>query len=144
MVLTRAFLQTLCKNSSSYIDSSCVEEVSGSTSALDSSMAINEFLFSLNIDNINLVKLLQYIKESNIIHKVSDCPYTLLCIPCHSELSFISFYLKFPNVLCLRLVVMEIKQQAHKKIQHSKMMGKLAKREALYLTFKHWLVSCCH
>lgn len=97
MVLTRAFLQTLCKNSSSYIDSSCVEEVSGSTSALDSSMAINEFLFSLNIDNINLVKLLQYIKESNIIHKVSDCSYTLLCIPCHSELSFISFYLNFPN-----------------------------------------------
>ncbi|CAG7895106.1 unnamed protein product [Brassica rapa] len=35
------------------------------------SMAINDFLFSLNIDNINLVKLLAYIKQSNIIHKVS-------------------------------------------------------------------------
>ncbi|ESQ26999.1 hypothetical protein EUTSA_v10019547mg [Eutrema salsugineum] len=35
------------------------------------SMAIYDFLFSLNIDNINLVKLLAYIKESNIIHKVS-------------------------------------------------------------------------
>lgn len=34
------------------------------------SMAIYDFLFSLNIDNINLVKLLAYIKESNIIHKV--------------------------------------------------------------------------
>ncbi|EOA34339.1 hypothetical protein CARUB_v10021859mg [Capsella rubella] len=35
------------------------------------SMAIYDFLFYLNIDNINLVKLLAYIKESNIIHKVS-------------------------------------------------------------------------
>ncbi|CAH8392447.1 unnamed protein product [Eruca vesicaria subsp. sativa] len=35
------------------------------------SMAIYDFLFSLNIDNINLVKLLAYIKQSNIIHKVS-------------------------------------------------------------------------
>uniref|UniRef100_A0A1J3GME6 Putative ATP-dependent RNA helicase DDX11-like protein 8 n=1 Tax=Noccaea caerulescens TaxID=107243 RepID=A0A1J3GME6_NOCCA len=37
------------------------------------SMAIYDFLFSLSIDNINLVKLLAYIKESNIIHKV--CGY---------------------------------------------------------------------
>lgn len=34
------------------------------------SMAIYDFLFSLSIDNINLVKLLAYIKESNVIHKV--------------------------------------------------------------------------
>lgn len=39
-------------------------------SGSDSTMTINEFLFALNIDNINLVKLLQYMKESNIIHKV--------------------------------------------------------------------------
>lgn len=36
-----------------------------------STMSINEFLFALNIDNINLVKLSQYMKESNIIHKAS-------------------------------------------------------------------------
>lgn len=70
IVLARAFLQTLCQTSASDIDTLSLEDSSGST-ALDSSMAINEFLFSLNIDNINLVKLLEYIKESNIIHKVS-------------------------------------------------------------------------
>ncbi|KAH0450278.1 hypothetical protein IEQ34_020970 [Dendrobium chrysotoxum] len=37
----------------------------------DNSMTINEFLFSLDIDNINFVKLVHYVKESNIIHKVS-------------------------------------------------------------------------
>ncbi|PKA67188.1 DNA repair helicase UVH6 [Apostasia shenzhenica] len=37
----------------------------------DVSMTINEFLFSVNIDNINFVKLVQYVKDSNIIHKVS-------------------------------------------------------------------------
>lgn len=51
-------------------------------SASDSTMTINEFLFALNIDNINLVKLLQYMKESNIIYKViSKCfSYSLLNI----------------------------------------------------------------
>ncbi|KAI4963362.1 hypothetical protein ZWY2020_014975 [Hordeum vulgare] len=34
-------------------------------------MTINKFLFSLDADNINIVKLCQYLKESNIIHKVS-------------------------------------------------------------------------
>ncbi|XP_028109836.1 ATP-dependent DNA helicase DDX11 [Camellia sinensis] len=73
MVLTRAFLQILHpENSTSYTDS-CpdADGFSGAKSANDCSMAINEFLFSLNIDNINLVKLVRYIKESNIIHKVS-------------------------------------------------------------------------
>ncbi|CAN6441709.1 unnamed protein product [Victoria cruziana] len=37
----------------------------------DYSMAINDFLFSLDIDNINFVKLMGYIKQSNIINKVS-------------------------------------------------------------------------
>lgn len=36
----------------------------------ESSMTINDFLFSLNIDNINFVKLISYVKESRIIHKV--------------------------------------------------------------------------
>ncbi|KAI7752029.1 hypothetical protein M8C21_009210, partial [Ambrosia artemisiifolia] len=64
MVLTRAFIQTLCnKDDPNLINSSGSE----------CSLFINEFVFSLNIDNINLVKLLKYIKDSNMIHKV--CGY---------------------------------------------------------------------
>lgn len=59
IVLARAFLHTLLDIGS----------------ALNSSMAINDFLFSLNIDNINLVKLVRYIKESNIINKVKAQSY---------------------------------------------------------------------
>lgn len=33
-------------------------------------MTINDFVFSLKIDSINLFKLRRYIKESNIVHKV--------------------------------------------------------------------------
>ncbi|KAB2612824.1 ATP-dependent RNA helicase DDX11 [Pyrus ussuriensis x Pyrus communis] len=72
MVLTRAFLQVFLRE-----DTGCgischdTEKASGANGTPTSSMAINDFLFSLNIDNINLVKLLQYIKESNIMHKVS-------------------------------------------------------------------------
>ncbi|KAK1434113.1 hypothetical protein QVD17_11031 [Tagetes erecta] len=62
MVLTRAFVQTLCNQ-----DGPNLVKTSGS----ECSLCINEFVFSLNIDNINLVKLLQYIKDSNMIHKVS-------------------------------------------------------------------------
>ncbi|XP_076952036.1 uncharacterized protein LOC143625638 [Bidens hawaiensis] len=62
MILTRAFIQTLCNKD----DSNLVN-----TSGSECSMCINEFVFSLNIDNINLVKLLLYIKDSNMIHKVS-------------------------------------------------------------------------
>ncbi|MFS7974276.1 putative RNA helicase chromatin remodeling SNF2 family [Helianthus anomalus] len=62
MVLTRAFIQTLCNtDDANFINSSGSE----------CSLCINEFVFSLNIDNINLVKLLLYIKDSNMIHKVS-------------------------------------------------------------------------
>jgi chromosome transmission fidelity protein 1 len=70
MVLTRAFLQILLEDAS--VDLPHTEKASGANSAFYASMAINDFLFSLNIDNINLVKLLQYIKESNIIHKVNS------------------------------------------------------------------------
>ena len=73
LVLTRAFLQILCnERDANYKDSfQSTEKGSGETGASDLSMAINDFLFSLNIDNINLIKLLQYIKESNIMHKVN-------------------------------------------------------------------------
>ncbi|KAK3140457.1 hypothetical protein QOZ80_5AG0401340 [Eleusine coracana subsp. coracana] len=56
-VLTRSFLRVLINGQ----DSACAT----------TSMTINQFLFSLDIDNINIVKLCQYVKESNIIHKVS-------------------------------------------------------------------------
>ncbi|WVZ97073.1 hypothetical protein U9M48_042634 [Paspalum notatum var. saurae] len=56
-VLTRSFLRVLINNQD------------GSSTL--SSMTINQFLFSLDIDNINILKLCQYVKESNIIHKVS-------------------------------------------------------------------------
>nr|CAB3463498.1 unnamed protein product [Digitaria exilis] len=56
-VLTRSFLRVLINNQD------------GDNTM--SSMTINQFLFSLDIDNINIVKLCQYVKESNIIHKVS-------------------------------------------------------------------------
>lgn len=98
MVLARAFLQTLCKTSASDIDTLSLEDSSGPT-PLDSSMAINEFLFSLNIDNINLVKLLEYIKESNIIHKVSIVLFLLsLCFP---ELALTPFHCNCPDSLLL-------------------------------------------
>ncbi|KAF5739144.1 hypothetical protein HS088_TW12G00344 [Tripterygium wilfordii] len=72
MVITRALLQSLLEKDMDYVDT-CkdAEKAAGSINAFDSSMAINDFLFSLNIDNINMIKLVQYIKESNIIHKIS-------------------------------------------------------------------------
>ncbi|KAI3854561.1 hypothetical protein MKW92_042093 [Papaver armeniacum] len=69
MVLTRAFLKVLLGNKDSNLHS--LGEKSSEQNVSDSSMAINDFLFLLDIDNINLVKLRHYIKESNIIHKVS-------------------------------------------------------------------------
>ncbi|KAM5579028.1 hypothetical protein ABKV19_009028 [Rosa sericea] len=71
-VLTRAFLRVLLNEDTGY-EGSChdTENSSGENGVPTSSMAINDFLFSLNIDNINLVKLLEYIKESKIMHKIS-------------------------------------------------------------------------
>ncbi|XP_042475698.1 ATP-dependent DNA helicase DDX11 isoform X2 [Macadamia integrifolia] len=73
MVITRAFLRVFLDDKNSSILSSCqgIEHDPGEKNVCDSSMAINEFLFSLNVDNINLVKLMLYIKESKIIHKVN-------------------------------------------------------------------------
>lgn len=44
--------------------------LAGDQNDSERSMTINDFLFSLYIDNINLVKLHQYVKESNVAHKV--------------------------------------------------------------------------
>ncbi|CAI0423041.1 unnamed protein product [Linum tenue] len=73
MVLTRAFLRSLCGDLGSADIHGCQVEKDAvdSDNIFQTSVAINEFLFSLNIDNINLVKLLRYVKESNLIHKVS-------------------------------------------------------------------------
>ncbi|KAJ4959423.1 hypothetical protein NE237_026534 [Protea cynaroides] len=73
MVITRAFLRVFLDDKNTSILKSChsTEHDPGEKNVCDSSLAINEFLFSLNIDNINLVKLMLYIKESNIIHKVN-------------------------------------------------------------------------
>ncbi|KAK4395254.1 ATP-dependent DNA helicase DDX11 [Sesamum angolense] len=71
IILNRAFLQMLSDdmNVVNPTDPSCdADEIKNASC---STMTINEFLFGLNIDNINLVKLLQYMTESNIIHKVS-------------------------------------------------------------------------
>ncbi|ONK80248.1 uncharacterized protein A4U43_C01F15530 [Asparagus officinalis] len=64
IALTKSFLQLLLG----------YQEESG-----DVSMTINEFMFSLDIDNINLVKLHRYVKESNIIHKISGYSMKLVC-----------------------------------------------------------------
>ncbi|XP_023548198.1 ATP-dependent DNA helicase DDX11 isoform X2 [Cucurbita pepo subsp. pepo] len=70
ILVTRALLKLLHSEEAPYAEP-CKNNITGKNSTLDYSMAINDFLFSLNIDNINFVKLLQYIKESNIMHKVS-------------------------------------------------------------------------
>ncbi|KAL5072678.1 hypothetical protein RYX36_011662 [Vicia faba] len=73
MVLIHEFLRVLLnEKDGSLVDlRPDIEQASEERKASDFTMAINDFLFELNIDNINLVKLLKYIKESHIMHKVS-------------------------------------------------------------------------
>lgn len=137
MVLTRAFLQFLHLENSEGDANTCCEGVSGAKSANDGSMAINEFLFSLNIDNINLVKLLRYIKESNIVHKVR-----LFCALCviyiiQRSLSIAFSGLRVTVYLPLRSVAMVIKRLACIMAQHSKMEMKAMTKEAACPLFKH-------
>ncbi|CAN0878242.1 ATP-dependent DNA helicase DDX11 [Linum grandiflorum] len=68
MVLTRAFLRSL---GSADVHGNQVQDAVNSKDIFHTSIAINEFLFKENIDNINLVKLLQYVKESKLVYKVS-------------------------------------------------------------------------
>ncbi|XP_024969557.1 ATP-dependent DNA helicase DDX11 isoform X2 [Cynara cardunculus var. scolymus] len=105
MVLTRAFIQTLCnKDNASLVDSSCCPAKNVS----ECSLCINEFVFSLNIDNINLVKLLQYIKDSNMIHKVSGYGNKIINLQndttlqdkeCRAEGSFLSGFRALAGML---------------------------------------------
>lgn len=80
LVLTRAFLQVLLDDKDVSCLNTCpdADNGAGEKRAFNSSMAINDFLFSLNVDNINLIKLLQYIKESKIMHKVDLCPHCFI------------------------------------------------------------------
>ncbi|OIW11879.1 hypothetical protein TanjilG_25792 [Lupinus angustifolius] len=73
MVLTQAFLRVLHSEKDGNLVGSChyIEQASEETRASDFTMAINDFIFELNVDNINLFKLLKYIKESNVMHKVN-------------------------------------------------------------------------
>ncbi|KAH9621661.1 hypothetical protein KSS87_013984 [Heliosperma pusillum] len=76
MVLTRAFIQATLYDS---VISEATEKATQEGSS-ESSVEINDFLFTLNIDNINFVKLINYVKESNIIHKVSGYGDKLICL----------------------------------------------------------------
>ncbi|GAB2293540.1 hypothetical protein Dimus_027747 [Dionaea muscipula] len=87
LVITRAFLRVLlrdkdhdatCCNSGNAVDVKIPHE---------SSTTINDFLFSLDIDNINFVKLIQYIKESNVIHKVSGYGDKVALLQKHTNLA---------------------------------------------------------
>ncbi|CAN1285886.1 ATP-dependent DNA helicase DDX11 [Linum perenne] len=88
IVLTRAFLRSLCgEQGSAGVHANQVEDAVNSKDIFHTSVAINEFLFSLNIDNINLVKLLQYVKESNLVYKVSGYGEKVIALQKVSPLS---------------------------------------------------------
>ncbi|KAF7843340.1 ATP-dependent DNA helicase DDX11 [Senna tora] len=74
LVLTRAFLRLLLnEKDTNPIDSfQDIEKASEERRVSEFTMSINDFMFELNVDNINLVKLVKYMKESKIMHKVSS------------------------------------------------------------------------
>ncbi|XP_072998830.1 uncharacterized protein [Typha latifolia] len=73
IALTQSFLRFLigCQDHGCIASSCNTDKTSEKKIFCDKSMTINEFLFSLDIDNINLIKVCQYLKESKIVHKVS-------------------------------------------------------------------------
>ncbi|KAL9862742.1 putative RNA helicase chromatin remodeling SNF2 family [Arabidopsis thaliana] len=106
LILTRAFLKPLAsdRNLSSVNVGLDTENPSKSKPCGACSMAIYDFLFSLNIDNINLVKLLAYIKESNIIHKVSGYGERVAAMlqkdpVAHEEMSKLTSFRAFSDML---------------------------------------------
>lgn len=73
----RRYIETLLLLIKALLDCLAVPQQGGSkerqNGRTDSKMlTINDFVFSLKIDSINLLKLRHYIKESNIVHKVSS------------------------------------------------------------------------
>ncbi|XP_074565510.1 uncharacterized protein LOC141822000 [Curcuma longa] len=85
IVLIQSFLQKLLEFHGT---SSSRDEQGIKGSLADTSMTINDFLFSLNIDNLNLVKLHRYIKDSKIIHKVSGYGTKLASLQSHNSICF--------------------------------------------------------
>ncbi|KAI9107909.1 hypothetical protein K1719_021245 [Acacia pycnantha] len=74
MVLTRAFLRVLNNEKGANLINSCqdIEKAFQESRASEFTMSVNDFIFELNVDNVNLIKLVKYIKESKIMHKVSS------------------------------------------------------------------------
>ncbi|XP_054781218.1 uncharacterized protein LOC129288594 isoform X2 [Prosopis cineraria] len=74
MVLTRAFLRVLTNGKDANLINSCpdIEKAFQESRASEFTMSVNDFVFELNIDNVNLIKMVKYIKESKIMHKVSS------------------------------------------------------------------------
>ncbi|KAH9300391.1 hypothetical protein KI387_011974 [Taxus chinensis] len=80
LVLIQAFLRCLSDNQKKYMGGKSANDLGNvQNSGVDEKyskngvvLTINQFLFSLEIDNINLVKLQRYVKESKFIHKVSS------------------------------------------------------------------------
>lgn len=106
LILIRALLKPLATTSDRNLNSvnSGLDTSKSSKSCGGCSMAIYDFLFSLNIDNINLVKLLAYIKQSNIIHKVSGYGERVAMLQkdpaaAHEETSKLSSFRAFSDML---------------------------------------------
>lgn len=111
MVLTRAFLRVLLNETNANLIDSCqdIEKASKESRISDFTMSINDFMFELNIDNINLVKLVKYMKESRIMHKVNLSAKDLyyLLIKRYIMLLHLRFVIMSKYTLFSRLVVME-------------------------------------
>lgn len=79
IVITRAFLRSILGDMDTSSVSSChAKEAFGEKNICLSTKNINDFLFCLDIDNINLVKLSRYIKESNIMHTVYSLAFNVI------------------------------------------------------------------
>lgn len=72
--IIRSFIELLATSADTHATTATNGTVgsSGKGNASGKMMTINDFLFSLEIDNLNLFKIRRYIKDSNIVHKVSS------------------------------------------------------------------------
>lgn len=72
LALTAAFLRRLrlAKDGTVMASSSTSPATSADASATGEVSTLNDFLFSLAIDNVNLFRLERYVRESNAVHKV--------------------------------------------------------------------------
>lgn len=74
LTLTAAFLRRLClTKEGDFAPPKCTMTSAGASadaSAAGEVTALNDFLFSLHIDNVNLFRLERYVRESHAVHKV--------------------------------------------------------------------------